>query len=115
MKIKYGLLVILLCFASNAFSASFTITWVDNLNSAHDGYQIERMNMAISQQYFQVGSTNATTMTFVDSNLPPGYYCYRVRAYKSSPIQFSPYSNEACGNVGFILAPPDAPQITPGP
>ncbi|MBD3241281.1 MAG: hypothetical protein GF331_11895 [Chitinivibrionales bacterium] len=67
-----------------------TLTWVDNADG-EEGYVVERRPDGGS--WSEVGTAAADATSYVDSQVAPGSYTYRVRAQAGS--EYSAYSAEA--------------------
>jgi hypothetical protein len=91
-----------------------TLTW------SHDGanttaYQIQRK--PAGGAYANLGQVAAGTLTYVDQNVAPGEYCWKVAALNQTLV--GPYSPESCATATGGPASPTAPYsitivVTPG-
>lgn len=72
----------------SAASSALTVAW-DAVSNA-TGYRVERSTDGIN--FAQIGG-DIIGLSYVDKNLPPASYWYRVRAYNATAV--SPYSNVA--------------------
>ena len=103
------LALVFVLFAAPAFALQATVTWTD-VNSNEDGTKVER-RAGQTGTFGELGQTNATTKTFVDSTVPGtgGEFCYRVRDFNVGG--HGPYSNIACKT--FVAPPTNAPVLQP--
>lgn len=69
-------------------SSAIKVAWDAVPNAT--GYRVERSTDGIN--FAQIGG-DITGLSYVDTNLPPATYWYRVRAYNATAV--SPYSNVA--------------------
>jgi hypothetical protein len=100
--------------ASSAWADTATLTW------SHDGanttaYQIQRK--PAGGAYATLGQSPTGTLTYVDQNVAPGDYCWKVAALNQSLI--GPYSPESCATATGGPTSPTAPYsitivVTPG-
>lgn len=81
----------------SAHATDVTLTWTDN-SLEELGFLIERS--ADGSSFAQIGSVGAKNTTYIDSDLGPGQYWYRVRAFSAS--QTSDYSEV----VAFTVSSP---------
>jgi hypothetical protein len=91
-----------------------TLTW------SHDGanttaYQVQRK--PAGGAYATLGQVAAGTLTYVDQNVAPGDYCWKVAALNQTLV--GPYSPESCATATGGPASPTAPYsitivVTPG-
>jgi len=89
-------------------TAVFTVTWTSN-NTGHSGFNVER-SATQTGTFTKVGSTNATTTTYVDNiaSDPGGAQkCYRVAAFNTAGQ--GPYSTVACATSPTVIVPPVNP------
>jgi uncharacterized repeat protein (TIGR01451 family) len=97
------------------------LSWSDNAND-ETGYQIERSRGTIAGPWTQIGTkpSSGSSVTYDDNNNVCGTYFYRVRAYRSSDLVFSAYSNipsitisSGCSSATPTFTPSNTPSITP--
>lgn len=105
------ILVFLLVCAGPALAATqdATVSWTAS-NPAATGYAVERAG-ALAGPYSQVGTTNATTLTFVDANLAQGStFCYRIIGLGA--VANSAPSPGTCANTAGTPGVPGQPTVT---
>ncbi|WP_239576451.1 glycoside hydrolase family 44 protein [Archangium primigenium] len=83
-------------FYTQSSGTSVTLRWTDN-SSTEDGFILERSPGTWPQQFVEVGRVGVNVTSFVDKNLAPGTYAYRVRAYQGGDV--SEASNQDSSQV----------------
>jgi hypothetical protein len=112
--LRLGLILCPLGAASTVWADTATLTW------SHDGanttaYQVQRK--PAGGAYATLGQVPAGTLTYVDQNVAPGDYCWKVAALNQTLV--GPYSPESCATATGGPASPTAPYsitivVTPG-
>jgi hypothetical protein len=112
--VPLGLILSALVITGPGWADTATLTWShDGANTT--GYQVQRK--PAGGAYATVGQVPAGTLTYVDQNVAPGEYCWRVAGQNQTVI--GPYSPDSCGTATGGPVTPSAPYsitivITPG-
>lgn len=86
----------------NFTAPQVVLIWTDNATT-ETAYLIER-RASIETTFRLIHVTSPNVITFTDTNVVTGgQYNYRVRAYRSSDTQYSPYSNVLTVGIGSIF------------
>src|SRR5712692_7928832 len=102
--------LIILTWPILAIAAQLTLTWID-ASTNELGFAVER-STGTTGSYAEVTRTGPGVTTYTDPTVAAATtYCYRVRAFNA--VDYSAYSNVACGTPAARALSTRALAVTP--
>ena len=86
---------------------SVTLTWVDGVNPTGTTYNVYRAPGAcsvITNTYVKINTSAVAALTYIDTTVVPGIYCYAVTAVSGTPPLESTLSMQV--NAVIMTTPP---------